>query len=71
MDCGGQREGLAVSTDRRMPLSASQSRAANSTSVFSTVWRSKVERLMTLSTSAVAVCCSSDSPNRRCAAAAH
>ena len=38
-------------------MSASQSRAANSTSVLSTVCRSKVERLMTLSTSAVAVCC--------------
>ena len=38
-------------------LSASQSRAADSTSVCSTVCRSKVERLMTLSTSAVAVCC--------------
>ena len=41
--------------------SASQSRAADSTSVSSTVCRSKVERLMTLSTSAVAVCCCSDS----------
>jgi hypothetical protein len=37
-------------------LSASQSRAADSTSVCSTALRSKVERLMTLSTSAVAVC---------------
>ena len=44
-----------------MALSASQSRAADSTSVCSTVCRSKVERLMTLSTSAVAVCCCSDS----------
>ena len=34
---------------------------ADSTSVSSTVCRSKVERLMTLSTSAVAVCCCSDS----------
>ena len=42
-------------------FSASQSWAANSTSVCSTVCRSKVERLMTLSTSAVAVCCCSDS----------
>ena len=42
-------------------LSASHSRAADSTSVSSTVCRSKVERLMTLSTSAVAVCCCSDS----------
>ena len=42
-------------------MSASQSRAADSTSVSSTVCRSKVERLMALSTSAVAVCCSHDS----------
>ncbi len=41
-------------------MSASHSRAADSTNVSSTVCRSKVERLMTLSTSAVAVCCSSD-----------
>ena len=34
--------------------------AANSTSVSSTVCRSKVERLITLSTSAVAVCCCSE-----------
>src|SRR5207244_12743244 len=31
------------------------------TSVSSTAWRSKVERLTTFSTSAVAVCCSNDS----------
>src|SRR5262245_13015862 len=37
-----------------MPVSASHSFAADSTSVLSTVCRSKVERLMTLSTSAVA-----------------
>ena len=37
--------------------------AADSTSVSSTVSRSKAERLMTFSTSAVAVCCSSDSRN--------
>ena len=42
-------------------MSASHRRAADSTSVSSTVCRSKVERLMTLSTSAVAVCCCSDS----------
>src|SRR5665811_1751087 len=36
------------------------SRAADSVSVSSTVCRSNVERLMTLSTSAVAVCCCSD-----------
>src|SRR5262245_21763402 len=41
--------------------SASHSRAADCTSVSSTGWSSKVERLMTFSTSAVAVCCSSDS----------
>ena len=38
-------------------ISASHSRAADSTSVSSTGCRSKVERLITLSTSAVAVCC--------------
>ena len=38
-------------------MSASHSRAADSISVSSTACRSKVERLMTLSTSAVAVCC--------------
>src|SRR5215831_8190444 len=42
-------------------LSASHSPAADSTSVWSTVCRSKVERLMTLSTSAVVVCCCNDS----------
>ena len=36
---------------------ASQRRAADSVNVLSTGCRSKVERLMTLSTSAVAVCC--------------
>src|SRR5262249_4895757 len=44
-----------------LALSASQSRAADSTRVCSTVCKSNVERLMTLSTSAVAVCCWSDS----------
>jgi hypothetical protein len=38
--------------------SASQSRAADSVSVSSTAGKSKVERLMTFNTSAVAVCCS-------------
>src|SRR5512132_1483990 len=42
-------------------ISASQSRAADSTSVLSTDLRSKVERLMIFSTSAVAVCCCNDS----------
>jgi len=46
-------------------MSASQSRAADSVSVSSTVCRSKVERLMTLSTSAVAVCCCNDSTQLR------
>ena len=41
-------------------ISASHSRAADSTKVSSTVCRSKVERLITLSTSALAVCCCSD-----------
>src|SRR6516164_3992965 len=41
--------------------SASQRRAADWTRVLRTALRSKVERLMTLSTSAVAVCCWSDS----------
>ena len=42
-------------------LSASQSRAADSTSVCSTDLRSKAERLMILRTPAVAVCCCNDS----------
>src|SRR5258708_25930350 len=37
------------------------SRAADTVNVSSTAWRSKLERLMTLSTSAAAVCCLSDS----------
>ena len=41
-------------------MSAPHNRAADSTSVSSTICRSKVERLMTLSTLAVAVCCCSD-----------
>src|SRR5262245_15707009 len=39
-------------------MSASHSRAADSTSESSTACRSKVDRLITLSTSDVAVCCS-------------
>jgi hypothetical protein len=38
--------------------SASHSRAANLTNVSSTAWRSKLERLITLSTSLAAACCS-------------
>ena len=45
--------------------SAPQRRAADSASVSSTVWRSNAERLMTLRTSAVAVCCSRDSVSSR------
>ena len=51
------REDVAVAAEASPPLSASQSCAADSTSVSSTGCRSNVERLMTLSTSAVAVCC--------------
>jgi len=42
-------------------MSASHKRAADSERVSSTLCRSNAERLMTLSTSAVAVCCCSDS----------
>jgi hypothetical protein len=42
-------------------ISASQSRDADSVSVSRIGCRSNVDRLMTLSTSAVAVCCWSDS----------
>src|SRR5262245_35248881 len=42
-------------------MSASHNRAAGATRAFSTACRSKVERLITLRTSAVAVCCSSAS----------
>src|SRR5262249_20662157 len=45
--------------------SARQRRAADSVSVSSTACRSKVERLMTFSMSAVAVCCYSDSLSSR------
>src|SRR6516225_7932183 len=47
------------------PLSAAQSRAADSTSVLSTVCRSNLDRLISLSTSAVALCCSSASSSSR------
>src|SRR5215510_15404244 len=46
-------------------ISASHRCAADSVSVSSTVCRSKVERLITLSTSAVAVCCASKARSRR------
>ena len=44
-----------------MPSDAPQSACADSVSVVSTDFRSKAERLMTFSTSAVAVCCCRDS----------
>src|SRR5215475_6049884 len=47
--------------------SAAHSRAALSARVSKTGWRSNVERPMTLSTSLVAVCCSSDSLTCACA----
>src|SRR5450755_4435356 len=48
-----------------MALSASHSRAADSTRVSSTACRSMVEPLMTFSTSDVALCCSSASSRSR------
>src|SRR3974390_870152 len=45
------------------PISASHNRPADRSSSSNTTLRSKAERLMTLSTSAVAVCCSNDSRN--------
>ena len=50
-------------------ISASHSRAADAINVSSTVCKSKVERLMTLSTSAVAICCSSASSRSRASSA--
>src|SRR6516165_835643 len=47
------------------PLSAAQSRVADPTSVLSTVCRSNLDRLISLSTSAVALCCSSASSSSR------
>ena len=60
--CSARRRYTSPSgPEDRTPRRRSQSRAALSTSVFRTGWRSKVERLMTLRTSLVAVCCSSAS----------
>ena len=57
-----RRDAIEVAITREMSFcSASHSRAADWTRVSSTVCRSNVERLITLSTSAVAVCCCSDS----------
>ena len=50
---------------KMIPPSAPQSRVAFSMSVSSTGWRSNVERLITFSTSLVAVCCSSASVSSR------
>ena len=55
-----QRVGFALAPTDHAVIRFAQ-RAADSTSVSSTACRSNVERLMTLSTSAVAVCCCSDS----------
>src|SRR5262245_20572233 len=56
----------ALSSNRLMTArSASQIRAADSTSMLSTVWRSKVDLLIALSTSAVAACCTTASSNSR------
>jgi hypothetical protein len=48
-------------SDMTLAPSASHKRAADSTSVSSTFCRSNAQWLMTLRTSAVAVCCLSDS----------
>ena len=68
---GANRRSVATTGNRRprgsqiTPRSAAQSRAAVSHSVSSTGCRSKVERLMTFSTSLVAVWYSSDSSRSR------
>src|SRR5215472_8304775 len=54
------------SNRRIAPCSAPQSLTAFSTSVSKTGWRSNAERLMTLRTSLVAVCCSCASVSERC-----
>ena len=59
----GHACGASFSRRKRIPRSASQSLVADSSGVLRTVCRSKVARLMTLSTSAVAVCRCSDSRN--------
>jgi hypothetical protein len=56
---------LSPRTRTMFALFARQSRAADSVSVLSTLCRSKVERLMTLSTSAVPVCRYNDSLSSR------
>ena len=56
-----QDEDIHHRTGEYRPRGAPQSRVALSIKASSTGFRSKVERLMTLSTSAVAVCCCSDS----------
>ena len=58
---GSKMEKLAVELENDGRVSASQRRDAALVRVSRTACRSKVERLMTLSTSAVAVCCCSDS----------
>ena len=58
MACGDMIEVALTQKDKES--SASQRPVADSANVSSTVCRSNVDRLMTLSTSAVAVCCCSD-----------
>jgi hypothetical protein len=53
-------------TRAMLPLSAWQRRTAESTNVSRTVRKSKLERLIILSTSAVAVCCWRASASSRC-----
>jgi len=51
----------ALRTGRADAIAAVESRVPDWTSALSTGWSSNFDRLMTLSTSAVAVCCSNDS----------
>ena len=57
---GDPTEKIALTLEQPRMIGLAEPRR-DSTSVSSTVCRSNVERLMTLSTSAVAVCCCSDS----------
>ena len=56
---GHDSQDLTVEAEDRTPRSASHSLTAFSASVSKTGWRSKVDRPITLSSSLVAVCCSS------------
>ena len=63
--CNPPRGGYTSPSDRDDPCCAPHRRVAFSMSVSRHGWRSKVERLITLSTSLVAVCCSSASISSR------